>query len=149
MLKVDVKCTDCNAKKTILVVDDNPANLHLLSTLLTEAGYDLRPAITGGLALAAMKLELPDLILLDVKMPEMDGYEVCRRLKSDERTRGVPVIFVSALEESLDKVRAFSVGGVDYITKPFQCDEVLARVKAHISLRSTQKHLEELNKNHA
>lgn len=137
--------TECKTKKTILVVDDNPANLQLLTSLLKESDYDVRPAITGLLALATVKLNLPDLILLDVKMPEMDGYEVCRQLKADERTREIPVIFISALGETLDKVRAFSVGGVDYITKPFQYEEVLARVGTHIKLRSIQKHVEEVN----
>jgi PAS domain S-box-containing protein len=145
MLKVHSTSTQCKTKKTILVVDDNPANLQLLTSLLRERDYDVRPAITGVLALATVKLELPDLILLDVKMPELDGYEVCRRLKANEQTGQIPVIFISALGESIDKVRAFSVGGVDYITKPFQCEEVLARVGTHISLGCMQKHLEEVN----
>lgn len=135
----------CKTKKTILLVDDNPANLQLLTNLLRESDYDVRPAITGLLALATVKLNLPDLILLDVKMPEIDGYEVCRQLKAEERTRDIPVIFISALGEPIDKVRAFCVGGVDYITKPFQCEEVLARVGTHISLRSMWKHQEEVN----
>jgi signal transduction histidine kinase len=144
-LDVDSTDVDRQTKATILVVDDNPANLNLLSNLLREHGYDVRPAISGVLALKMVGLELPDLILLDVKMPEMDGYEVCRHLKADERTREIPVIFLSALREAIDKVGAFSVGGVDYITKPFQFEEVLARVGTHISLRSMQKHLEEAN----
>lgn len=138
--------TECKTKKTVLVVDDNPANLHLLTSLLRERDYDVRPAITGALALATVELELPDLILLDVKMPEMDGYELCRQLKSDERAREVPVLFISGLDQSIDRVRAFDAGGVDYITKPFQCEEVLARVKTHIDLRSMQKSLETANK---
>jgi two-component system NtrC family sensor kinase len=144
-LDVDSTDVDRQTKATILVVDDNPANLNLLSNLLREHGYDVRPAISGVLALKMVGLELPDLILLDVKMPEMDGYEVCRHLNADERTREIPVIFLSALREAIDKVGAFSVGGVDYITKPFQFEEVLARVGTHISLRSMQKHLEEAN----
>jgi signal transduction histidine kinase len=132
-------------KATILIVDDNPENLKLLTSFLREHAYDVRPAISGVLGLKTVCLELPDLILLDVKMPEMDGYEVCRQLKADERTREIPVVFLSALGEAIDKVRAFSVGGVDYITKPFQFEEVLARVGTHISLRSMQKHLEQVN----
>ena len=138
--------TECMTKKTILVVDDNPANLHLLTSLLRERDYDVRPAIKASLALATMELELPDLILLDVKMPEMDGYELCRQLKADERAREIPVVFISGLDQSIDRVRAFDAGGVDYITKPFQCEEVLARVKTHIDLRCMQKRLEEANK---
>jgi PAS domain S-box-containing protein len=145
MLKVYRTSTEGKTKRTILVVDDNPANLQLLTSLLRESDYDVRPAITGLLALATVKLDLPDLILLDVKMPEMDGYEVCRQLKTDERTREIPVIFISALGETIDKVRAFSVGGLDYITKPFHCEEVLARVGTHIRLRSIQRHVEEVN----
>jgi DNA-binding response OmpR family regulator len=89
---------------------------------------------------------LPDLVLLDVKMPEMDGYEVCKRLKADERSKDVPVIFITALGETMDKVSAFNSGAVDYITKPFQFEEILARVGAHVSLRRTQKHLEKANR---
>lgn len=132
-------------KATVLIVDDSPENLNLLTSLLREHEYDVRPAISGALALHTVRLEPPDLILLDVKMPEMDGYDVCRHLKADERTREIPVVFLSALGEAIDKVRAFSVGGVDYITKPFQFEEVLARVGTHISLRRMQKHLEQVN----
>ena len=145
-MKVNITSMDGKTKKTILVIDDNPANLQLLTSLLREHGYDVRPAITGLLALATVKLDLPDLVLLDVKMPEMDGYEVCTRLKADEQTREIPVLFISALGEPIDKVRAFRAGGVDYITKPFQYEEVLARIEAHISLRSMQKHVEDINK---
>lgn len=128
-------------KGTVLVVDDNPSNLNLLSNLLREHGYEARPAISGSLALRSLRLSLPDLILLDIKMPEMDGYEVCSQLKANERTRDIPVIFVSAMGEVIDKVRAFGVGGVDYIMKPFQFEEVLARVGTHITLRAMQKSL--------
>ena len=138
--------TDSTTKATILAVDDNPANLSLLTSLLREHGYDARPAISGILALRSLEMELPDLVLLDVKMPEMDGYEVCRRLKADGRSRDVPVIFITALGETMDKVGAFNLGAVDYITKPFQFEEILARVGAHINLRKTQKHLEEANR---
>jgi len=129
------------AKGTILVVDDNPSNLNLLSTLLRENGYEVRPAINSSLALQSIQISLPDLILLDIRMPEMDGYELCGYLKSDKRTRDIPVIFISALGEVIDKVRAFAAGGVDYITKPFQFEEVLARVGTHIALRAAQQSL--------
>jgi signal transduction histidine kinase len=144
-LTVDSADVEIKTSSSILIVDDNPGNLNLLSNILREQGYDVRPAISGILALKTVRLELPDLVLLDVKMPEMDGYEVCRQLKADERTKEVPVIFLSALGEAIDKVRAFCAGGVDYITKPFQFEEVLARVGTHISLRCMQKHLEQVN----
>jgi len=126
----------------VLVVDDTPQNLELLSELMTRDGYEVRPARSGGMALMSAQPIPPDLILLDVMMPAMDGYEVCSRLKADERTRDVPVIFISALEESVDRVRAFEIGGVDFINKPFQAEEVLARVKTHLTLRRTQVRLE-------
>jgi len=138
--------TDSTMKATILAVDDNPANLSLLTNLLTEHGYDVRPAISGNLALKSLEASSPDLVLLDVKMPGMDGYEVCRRLKADERSRNVPVIFITALGDTIDKVRAFNLGAVDYITKPFQFEEILARVGVHISLRAMQRHLAEANR---
>lgn len=119
----------------ILVVDDTPANLRLLSELLGQHGYKVRPATNGAQALAAVLAELPDLILLDVRMAGIDGYAICERLKADARTHDIPVIFLSALDEVLDKVRAFAVGGADYITKPFQFEEVLARIETHLSLR--------------
>ena len=107
----------------------------MLAKILIENGYLVRGIPNGAMALTAATSEPPDLILLDIMMPEMDGYEVCRQLKTDERTCEIPVIFMSALDEVMDKVKAFSVGGVDYITKPFQVEEVLARVKAHITLQ--------------
>jgi len=127
----------------ILVVDDTPANLKLLNEMLTNRGYRVRPASNGRLALRSVAAALPDLILLDVRMPDMDGYEVCARLKSDEYSRGVPVIFISALDSVNDKIKGFEAGGIDYITKPFQEAEVLARVETHLSLRRLQKKLEE------
>ncbi|NEP62200.1 MAG: response regulator [Symploca sp. SIO2G7] len=133
------------SKGTILVVDDTPANVRFLVGTLTEVGYDVRPAIDSQPALVGAFKEPPDLILLDIQMPNMNGYEVCSKLKADERTKDIPVIFISALNEVLDKVKAFGVGGVDYITKPFQVEEVLARVETHLSLRSLQKHLEDKN----
>ncbi len=128
----------------ILVVDDVPANLTLLAGMLKEKGYRVRPVPSGKLALKAVEREPPDLILLDITMPEMDGFEVCRRLKEDVRFRDIPVIFISALTETLDKVKAFGTGGVDYVTKPFQFEEVAARVETHLKLRRYQAHLEDL-----
>jgi signal transduction histidine kinase len=130
---------------SILVVDDNRENLRLLTSVLTKQGYVVRAAPDGRLALASAQAKLPDLILLDVMMPEMDGYQICAQLKADERTRNIPVIFVSAADQVLDKVKAFSVGGVDYITKPFQMAEMLARVQTHLALRAMQKQIEESN----
>ncbi len=131
----------------ILVVDDTPENLQLLVRILKEMDYQVRPASNGPNALAGVKAEPPDLILLDIKMPDMSGYEVCKQLKSDEHTQDIPVIFTSALNEVIDKVKAFSVGGVDFITKPFQAEEVLARVQTHLYLRYLQKQLEAQNEN--
>ncbi len=130
----------------ILVVDDTPANLSLLTNMLKEKGCKIRPVTSGKLALKVIENEAPDLILLDINMPEMDGYEVCRRLKADRRFSDIPVIFISAYTETIDKVKAFSVGGVDYITKPFQFEEVEARVKTHLKLHRYQVFLEELVK---
>jgi PAS domain S-box-containing protein len=127
----------------ILVVDDTPANLRLLTRILAEQGYQVRPALNGVLALRSAAVKAPDLVLLDVRMPELDGYAVCQRLKADPRTQSAPVIFVSALNEIADKIRGFAVGGVDYITKPFEPAEVLARVKTHLELRSLQQGLEQ------
>jgi signal transduction histidine kinase len=131
------------AKANILIVDDTPANLRLLSGMLTERGYKVRSVINGQMALTAARAAPPDLILLDIRMPEMNGYEVCEALKSDERTADVPIIFISALDEAQDKVRAFTAGGVDYVTKPFQFEEVLARVKTHLALCDLRQELEE------
>ncbi len=126
----------------ICVVDDDPSNLTLLSSILSNHGYNILPAIDGEIALNTIKAEHPDLILLDIMIsPEVDGYEICRQLKANEATQDIPVIFISALDQSLDKVKAFQVGGVDYITKPFQTDEVLARVQTHIRQHHIQKQL--------
>src|SRR5581483_556596 len=127
----------------ILIVDDTPANLHLLLNILSREGYVVHPATEGELALRFVESTLPDLVLLDIVMPGMDGYQVCERLKADERTRDIPIIFISSADQVLDKVKAFSCGGVDYIVKPFQAEEVLARIETHLSLRQLQKSLEE------
>ncbi len=129
----------------ILVVDDTPENLRLLMGILAEQDYRVRPVPSGTRALSTVQIELPDLILLDIKMPDMSGYEVCEQLKADERTRDIPVIFLSALNKVEDKVKGFEVGGVDYITKPFQVQEVLARVKTHLTLQQMRKALEKKN----
>ena len=124
---------------SILIVDDTPANLLLLAKMLTARGYTSRPVPGGRLALQAARAEPPDLILLDVTMPEMDGYEVCAQLKADAALKDIPVIFISARNETIDKVKAFSAGGVDYVTKPFQFEEVYARIETHLQLRRLEK----------
>jgi signal transduction histidine kinase len=131
-----------HALAEILLVDDTPANLQLLSGMLKEQGYKVRPVPSGKLALQVAQIEPPDLILLDILMPEMNGYEVCEKLKADDRLKEIPVIFISALSETIDKVKAFSVGGVDYITKPFQFEEVHARVRTHLELRRQKRELQ-------
>lgn len=129
-------------KADILVVDDKPDNLRLLSTMLTEQGYKVRKVISGELALKACQIMPPDLILLDINMPNMNGYMVCQKLKSSSETQDIPVIFISALDDVLDKVEAFAYGGADYITKPFEIQEVLARVKNQLTIRQLQKKLQ-------
>ncbi len=126
------------SRETILIVDDTPANLRVLSRMLIRRGYKVRAAINGTRALEAVQANLPDLILLDIMMPNMDGYEVCRRLKAGEQSRDIPVIFISALNATENKLKAFTAGGVDYVTKPFQAKEVLARVETHLALRNLQ-----------
>ena len=132
-------------KGDILVVDDTPANLRLLAQLLTSNGYKARPVPNGPMALRATQLRPPDLILLDINMPDMDGYEVCRQLVADEKTSAIPIIFISALDEAFDKVKAFQAGGVDYVTKPFQIEEVLARIENHMNIRRLQTALAHAN----
>lgn len=132
-------------KGDVLIVDDALPNLQILSTVLTEYGYEARGASNGPTALMLIRAKPPDLILLDVRMPGMDGYQVCRQLKADEKTRDIPVIFISAMDELTDKVQGFAVGGVDYITKPIQVEEVLARVQTHLALYKLQTQLEAQN----
>lgn len=131
--------------RSILVVDDNPDNLRLFTELLNEHRYKVRLAPNGSRALATIQKEAPDLILLDIMMPGMDGFEVCKELKADEQTAGIPIIFISALYETNEKVKAFSLGGVDYITKPFKAEEVLSRIKTHLTLSYLQRQLEKKN----
>lgn len=130
---------------SILVVDDTAANLQVLTGMLKDRGYRVRPVPSGKLALVAARRDPPDLILLDINMPEMNGYEVSMHLKRDELLKGIPIIFISALTEQSDKVKAFANGGVDYIPKPFQMEELHARVETHLKLRRLQLELEESN----
>ncbi|MBW4548345.1 MAG: PAS domain S-box protein [Symplocastrum torsivum CPER-KK1] len=133
------------SKESILIVDDTPANLQLLAQLLSEQGYKVRMAQDGTMALMSIQSSPPDLILLDIMMPEVNGYEVCSQLKASSSTKDIPIIFISALNEVFDKVKAFEVGGVDYITKPFQVQEVLARVKHQLHIRRLSQQLSERN----
>jgi len=135
-----------HSQYSIVIVDDTPENIRLLAQLLSEQGYRVRSAPNGERALATVRKERPDLILLDILMPGIDGYEVCRQLKADDYLKQIPVIFISALNEAFDKVSAFSAGGVDYVTKPFQVEEVLARVETHLSIEDMRKRLEAQNR---
>jgi signal transduction histidine kinase len=132
-------------KGDILVVDDTPENLRLLTNLLREYGYKVRPVPNGTMALSVIEMSAPDLILLDIMMPELNGYEVCSKLKQSPEYAHIPVIFISAIDDMIDKIKAFEVGGVDYITKPFQVEEVLARVEAHLKIHLLQKSLQDKN----
>ncbi|MBE9180339.1 response regulator [Oculatella sp. LEGE 06141] len=129
----------------ILIVDDTPDNLRLLSAMLMNHGFEVRKALNGQRAIFSAQADPPDLILLDIKMPEMNGYQVCLHLKADPKTREVPVIFISALDDALDKVQAFAAGGIDYITKPFQEAEVLARIENQLRIQRLQHQLVEQN----
>lgn len=132
-------------KKDILIIDDTPDNLRILSWLLTKEGCSVRKALNWQMALTACQTLLPDLILLDIMMPEVDGYEICRRLKACQQTADIPVIFISALDDVFDKVKAFQVGGVDYITKPFEFEEVLVRIENQLALRTARLEILKLN----
>ncbi len=129
----------------ILIVDDKLENLSLLRQILIGYGHTVRTAASGAEALEAVGLQVPDLILLDVLMPEMDGFEVCRQVKTDDRMRDVPVLFLSALDDTEDKIKAFAAGGVDYITKPFEIEEVMARLQTHLALRDLHRQLNRAN----
>ena len=133
-----------NIEDDILVVDDEIPSLRLLSDLLEKEGYTVRPADNAQTAIDSALAKPPRLILLDVRMPEMDGFEICRHLQQDKRTNQIPIIFVSALDDIDAKIQGFQVGGVDFITKPFQDQEVLARVRTHIDLHRMQQELEQL-----
>lgn len=134
-----------NQPRTILIIDDKQDNLRLLVNILKNQAYRVRPIRNAYQGLMIAQQEAPDLILLDIKMPEIDGYEVCRRLKADERTHDIPVVFLSALDEVVDKLQAFQVGAVDYVSKPFQEVELLARIETHLTLRQLQQALETAN----
>lgn len=131
------------AGAAIIIVDDVPENLELLSEILSSYGYFVRTASSGLSALAMIAESPPDIIMLDVMMPGMDGYEVCQKLKADEATRNIPIIFITALQEPIQKVRAFAVGAADYVTKPFQLEEVIARIRTHLALYRSNKQLQE------
>lgn len=137
---------DSTESTKILIVDDQPDNLRLLSKILVGQGYEVRKAINGSTALMGVKKFAPDLILLDINMPDLNGYEVCKKLKSDRKTKQIAVIFLSASDKVMDKVQAFEVGGVDYITKPFQVPEVLARVETQIKIRRFNQMRENLSR---
>jgi len=130
-------------RASILVVDDEPASLALLASVLTEQGYEVRPADSGKLALASVASKPPELILLDMRMPDMDGLEVCRRLKARKESREIPVVFVSASADTSDHVEALTIGAVDFVTKPFQREELVARIRTHLELRRLQSQLEQ------
>ncbi|MEQ8468581.1 sensor histidine kinase [Coleofasciculus sp. E1-EBD-02] len=131
------------AQGIILIVDDTADSLRLLEAALTRYGYEVRSTVNGSMALMAAKAVAPDLILLDIKMPDMNGYDVCSALKASPVTRDIPIIFISALDEVFDKVKAFALGGADYITKPFQFEEVLARVDHQLTIRQLTQGLEQ------
>ena len=137
------KTPEVNEIADILVVDDNPDNLRLLGEMLKSWGYKARLVTGGAIALQAARSQQPDVILLDIHMPEMDGYQLCGRLKADDALKEIPVLFISALNETEDKVKAFECGGADYITKPFHADEIHARIKAHLELHQQRRRLQE------
>jgi putative two-component system response regulator len=134
------------SNESILIVDDAPENLHVLVRILTAQGYQPRAVRNGKLAIQAAENDPPDLILLDIMMPDMNGFDVCRRLKANDKLKDIPIIFLSALNETEDKVKAFAAGAVDYVTKPFQFDEVKARVDVQMKLRRLQTELEKHNR---
>ncbi len=137
--------SEIQAKGTILIVDDNSANLGVLSDALSQEGFEVEPEKSGKMALERVKYAQPDLILLDVMMPEIDGFETCRRLQANPETKQIPIIFMTALSDTANKVEGFQLGAVDHITKPFQQEEVLARVKLHLKLHTLANKLEEKN----
>jgi diguanylate cyclase (GGDEF)-like protein/PAS domain S-box-containing protein len=145
MITEKIRDPATNYRGNILIVDDLPDNLRLLRDTLNANGYKVRSATTGAMAIRAAQAPSTELILLDIKLPDLDGYEVCKLLKSDEQTAAIPIIFLSALNETFNKVQGLAVGGVDYIAKPFQVEEVLARVETHLTVRRLQKSLQEQN----
>lgn len=143
-----VNFSSASHKPDILVVDDQPDNIRLLANILGQAGYKVRKALSGEMAIAAVETSHPSVILLDITMPDLSGYEVCRRLKSNPQTAAIPVIFLSALDDVTDKVKAFQVGGADYITKPFQAEEVLARLQHQLLIQQQRQSLNQEIQNH-
>jgi CheY-like chemotaxis protein len=135
-------------KGNILIVDDLPENLHFLTEILTKHGYKVRCVTNGAMALRTVRNHPPDAILLDIKMPDIDGYQVCEALKSDEKISEIPIIFLSALDQVFDKVKAFKVGGVDYISKPFEPEEVLVRLETHLTIGRQKRQLKEAIERH-
>ncbi|MCI5122949.1 MAG: response regulator [Candidatus Electrothrix sp. AR5] len=136
--------TENHLQGDILIVDDSSENLKLLAKILTENNFQVRGSNSGRYALKSIEKKIPDLILLDIKMPEMDGYEVCSHLKEDSSAVNIPVIFISGLKDSESKIKGFKAGGIDYITKPFHAPEILARVRTHLSMSRMKHHLEEI-----
>ena len=136
---------DNDDRASILLVDDTPVDLRLLAAILAARGYRVRAVSSGAGALDAVQAQRPDIILLDIMMPEMDGFQLCAHLKAQEQTRDTPILFISGLNAVEDKVRAFRAGGVDYIGKPFRAEEVLARVQTHLALRELRRRLEIAN----
>lgn len=128
----------------ILIVDDNPQNIKVLGSIIGNAGYEVAIAMKGDDALIMIEKESPDLILLDIMMPEMDGYEVCRKIKSNPATRDIPIIFLTARRETDDLLKAYEAGGVDYVTKPFDARELLMRVKTHVELKLAREEIKTL-----
>ncbi len=136
---------DNNKSSAILIVDDNSNNLQILADILRGSNYKVAIAMDGLKALDFINKRKPDLILLDIMMPGMDGFEVCEKIKSNEDTKDIPVIFISALKDTIDKVKGFEIGGIDYITKPFQKEEILVRVNSHLKLKHAQEELKQTN----
>jgi len=135
--------TDASQEKgNILIVDDSPDNLQLLNTLLVNLGYAVRSVTSGKMAIRTVEAKQPDVILLDLKMPDIDGYQVCELLKAQAETQDIPIIFISAIDDTFDKVRAFQLGAVDYITKPFHCEEVVARLENQLTIQRQKKALQ-------
>lgn len=139
------KESEPSSKGDILVVDDKPENLLLLSVALTRKGYEVRKVVNGNLALLAAQAAPPDIILLDINMPDMNGYQVCKKLKANPETKDIPIIFITASDEAFDKVKAFDLGGNDYITKPFQIQEVAARIENQLAVCRLQQALKSQN----
>ena len=142
MNELSVHLNPSDPKGNILLIDDLPENLKLLTDLLSQLGYVVRSATSGTRGLKSAKSKAPDLILLDIKMPEMDGYQVCQAFKNDPDLCHIPILFISALDETLDKLKAFQVGGVDYLIKPFQIEEVVARIETHLMIQKQREALQ-------